>query len=458
MTNEIARREPDHLENALAIRDEHTDGWIAVVQPIAELAAQVASTDFVPKGLRDKPAAITAAILFGRELAMPPMHALSNIHMVEGKPTLAAETMRAMVLAAGHELGYGEVSGSVCEVKGRRSGASEWTIVRWTIADAQRAGVANKGVWKSYPRQMLTARATAELCRMIFPDVTHNIRATEELEDGGDEMLGGGGPSAPPADTTRVSRAKAGTTKTRATSPAPAVASGPLHGDPIAPPAPVGSGQAVRSSTDAPGSAPGEVVPGAAAELPPTTTRPAWSEGDFLAQCPHISNGVRCAYRVHEGLHSYEVDPPAGGTAGDGSPDDVAATGTDEEYQRMLDEQAAEPAHREDSPTPTGPVPDAPKPMIAAQTKALQSRFRGLGWTDEPDDKESRLRVVSTILGRAENNQVETFRSGMVNEGGMSYDEAQTVLTRLAPCRSRDDVLELMVSITKALTDEEQAP
>lgn len=426
MTNEIARREPDHLENALAIRDEHTDGWIAVVQPIAELAAQVASTDFVPKGLRDKPAAITAAILFGRELDMPPMHALSNIHMVEGKPTLAAETMRAMVFAAGHEIGYGEVTGSLVEVKGRRSGSSEWTIIRWTIADAQRAGVANKGVWKSYPRQMLTARATAELCRMIFPDVTHNIRATEELEDGGDDLLGGGGPStAPPADTTKVSRAKAGTTKTRQTSPPPAVTSGPLHGDPIPPP-----------------------PPAAAPVTPPA---------EDLAQCPHISNGVQCTFRVHKGAHSFEVGPAAGETwtatpghvesEGDGSPDDVTATGTDEEYQRMLDEQAT---------TATGPVEDAPKPMIAAQTKALQARFKGLGWTDEPDDRESRLGVVSTILGRTEDNGVETFRAGMFGQGGMSYDEAQTVLTRLAPCRTRDDVIELMVNITKALADEEQ--
>src|SRR5262245_40895523 len=102
--------------------NEHTADWIAVVEPVAELAAQVAQTNFVPKALRNDPAGITAAILFGRELDMPPMHALSGIHMVEGKPTLAAETMRAMVLAAGHELGYGEVSSSKVQVKGRRKG------------------------------------------------------------------------------------------------------------------------------------------------------------------------------------------------------------------------------------------------------------------------------------------------------------------------------------------------
>lgn len=446
-SNELAQydpRGPNSVQTALSIRDEHTDGWIAVIQPIAELAAQVANTEFVPRALRNKPDAITAAVLFGRELEMPPMHALSNIHMVEGKPTLAAETMRAMVLAAGHEIGYGEVSGSICEVKGRRSGATEWTIVRWSIADAQRAGVAKKDVWVKYPRQMLTARATAELCRMIFPDVTHNIRATEELEDGGEELLGGGGSVAPPAETTRVSRAKAATTKTRQTSPPPAVTSGPLHGDPIPPPAPargpVASAQAVRSAEDAPGSAPSEVVPGATAEPPPE---------DDMRQCPHISNGEQCTFRVHEGLHSYEV---------------VGANATDDEHERMLDEQRAAQAQGEspageESPR-TGPVPDAPKPMIEAQRKALIARFKGLGWTDEPEDRESRLQVASTILGRPEDNQVETFRIGMVESGGMTYDEAQQVLKTLAPCRSRDDVLELLIEIARKLGehDEDQTP
>jgi hypothetical protein len=287
--------------------------------------------------------------------------------------------------------------------------------------------------------------------------------------------MGGSGGTPPPADTTKVARKAAATTKTRTTAPPPAVTSGPLHGDPIPPPPP--------------------------AAAPKTEVKPPTEE---KRQCPHISNGVQCrkfaghdpSQHVYGGGMGDPVQPrhcddaaaheahawPYNGvmvacsgeklSEGDGSPDDVAATGTDDEYQRMVDEQAArgeiaydhEPDDGSNGPTPetaTGPVPDAPKPMIAAQTKALQARFKGLGWTDEPDDRESRLRVVSTILGRAEDNQVETFRSGMAGAGGMSYDEAQTVLTEMAPCRSRDDVLELLVRITRALAepdDEEQTP
>jgi hypothetical protein len=35
---------------------------------------------------------------------------------------------------------------------------------------AQRAGLANKQVWKAYPEAMLWARAVSQLCRMLFPD------------------------------------------------------------------------------------------------------------------------------------------------------------------------------------------------------------------------------------------------------------------------------------------------
>lgn len=159
------------------------DQWIAVMPHVSKLAGMIAGTEFVPKGLRDKPAAVAAAILAGRESGVGPMTALQHMHVVEGRPAMSAELKRARALAAGHEVVFVEMSSQRCVVKGRRQGSPEWTTVTWTMEDARNAKLGNKDNWRNYPRRMLQARATSELCDLIFPDCTAGLPSVEELED-----------------------------------------------------------------------------------------------------------------------------------------------------------------------------------------------------------------------------------------------------------------------------------
>lgn len=157
--------------------------WIALLEPAAALANQVAGTGFVPSAMRGNPAAIVAAILYGDELGLGPMQSLAKIAVIEGKPALYAEAQRALILAAGHELWIEEATATKVTVSGRRAGSERTSSVTWTLDDAKRAGLAGRSNWRAYPRQMLTARATAELARVIFADVIGGLAATEELED-----------------------------------------------------------------------------------------------------------------------------------------------------------------------------------------------------------------------------------------------------------------------------------
>ena len=95
-TSEVARTTQD------------TDSWVDVMRPVIALAERIAMTDFVPKGLRGNVAATTAAMLYGREVGLPPMTALTQTHVIEGKPAMSAEAMRALVFAAGHEIAIDE--------------------------------------------------------------------------------------------------------------------------------------------------------------------------------------------------------------------------------------------------------------------------------------------------------------------------------------------------------------
>lgn len=185
-----------------------TDSWVSVVGDVVRLAQQISSTDFVPKGLRNNVPATAAAMLYGREVGLPPMTALTSIHVVDGRPGMSAEGMRSLVFAAGHELVFDEATGSLCRMRARRRGSNEWTSLAWSLDMGRAAGLLGRDNWKKYPRAMLIARCTTDLCRMVFPDVIHGFRSIEEIGDMGDliDPTGDDAPVAPKRGRSTVSR------------------------------------------------------------------------------------------------------------------------------------------------------------------------------------------------------------------------------------------------------------
>lgn len=158
---------------------------MALATPAWALAQRIADTDFVPSSLRGKKEAVLACILTGHEIGVSPMQALAKIHVIDGRPAMAAELMRAVALKAGHEIWIEEQSSTRVVVGGKRKGSDRETKVCWTMDDAKRANLEGRSNWKRYPSAMLLARATAALCRAIFPDVLAGISyTTEELADG----------------------------------------------------------------------------------------------------------------------------------------------------------------------------------------------------------------------------------------------------------------------------------
>lgn len=158
--------------------------WIDLVAPAADLARTIAGTDFVPQEMKNKPAAITACILFGAELGLGPMQALAKIDVVKGRPAPRAELARALALAAGHDLWVEETTNTRVKVSGCRKNSEHIQSVTWTLDDVKKAGIAN-GAYAKYPRQMLLARASAELVRMMCPEVLGGIgMVAEEISDG----------------------------------------------------------------------------------------------------------------------------------------------------------------------------------------------------------------------------------------------------------------------------------
>ena len=160
-----------------------TDGWVSVLPAVGDLAAKISQTEFVPDAMRGKPAVVAAAILYGRELGLAPMTALRSVAIIKGRPALSAEAMRAMVLAAGHDIRFQEMTGARCVMVGRRRGQEDTTTVTFTMDDAKKMGVGGNAQYSKMPRQMLAARATSELCRLIFADVIGGLISDVEADD-----------------------------------------------------------------------------------------------------------------------------------------------------------------------------------------------------------------------------------------------------------------------------------
>ena len=170
---------------------------LALAQDALRFAEVIASTQFVPPGLRGKPDAILAAIMFGSELGLGPMQSLSKIAVIDGRPSLSAEAQRGLIRAAGHQIWTVELTNTRCVLAGQRIGEGRTEEVGWTLDDAKRAGLAGKDNWRHYPRQMLLARATSDLARLLFSDVLGGFPSTEETL----EQIEAGDAPTPPAST-----------------------------------------------------------------------------------------------------------------------------------------------------------------------------------------------------------------------------------------------------------------
>lgn len=178
------------------------------------------------------PEAAFAVIATGRELGLSAMQALRAIHIVEGKPTLSADLMVALVKRS-PECSFFRLVESTAEratYETQRRGEPSPTRLSWTIEEARASGAATKDNWRKYPAAMLRARASSGLARAVYPDLVLGVYDPDELD------VRDVTPAAPVTVTVEPvapppAPAPAPTTRSRkAAQPPPA---------PVAPPAPV---------------------------------------------------------------------------------------------------------------------------------------------------------------------------------------------------------------------------
>lgn len=134
------------------------------------------------------PHAVLSTILAGREFGMPAMASLRAMHIVEGKPMLAADTIRALVLRSGAAEYFRctERTAERATFVTKRRGENEMSLT-YTLAEGRTAFAGDdakfaKSGWGKNPADMCVARAGAKLARLVYPDVVHGLYCREEIE------------------------------------------------------------------------------------------------------------------------------------------------------------------------------------------------------------------------------------------------------------------------------------
>ena len=168
MGNKISLLEPKSLTEAM------------------EFSKNLSQSGLVPEAYRGKPANVLVAIQWGYEIGLPPMQALTNINVINGRPSLWGDGLIAVVKM--HPNYYGmkewlEGDTAYCSVKRKVHDTVEETIREFSIEDAKRSGLLNRPTWKSYPKRMLQMRARGFAIRDAFPDAIKGMITTEEAQD-----------------------------------------------------------------------------------------------------------------------------------------------------------------------------------------------------------------------------------------------------------------------------------
>lgn len=158
------------------------------VQDLMTFAQQMAASDLVPKDYRGKADNVCAAIQYGAEIGLPPMQALQNIAVVNGRPALWGDALLAVCQShpayEDHEEtveGRGDAMVATCTFyrKGKRPVSASFGV-----DDAKSAGLWKKGgPWTQYPRRMLQLRARGFAARDAFADALKGLVIREEALD-----------------------------------------------------------------------------------------------------------------------------------------------------------------------------------------------------------------------------------------------------------------------------------
>ena len=194
-----------------------------------QMAEVISKSSIVPKDYQGNPGNVLVAIQWGMEIGLPPLQAMQNIAVINGRPSLWGDALLALCKASPLcEYITETVDGDTAVCVAKRRGDPHPVVREFSVEDAKKAGLwqtdprikrrnrdggtyetDNDSAWFRYPKRMLQMRARGHCLRDAFPDVLKGMAVAEEESDkvvtGTAETTG---PAHKPASRTDALKAK----------------------------------------------------------------------------------------------------------------------------------------------------------------------------------------------------------------------------------------------------------
>jgi len=125
------------------------------------------------------PEAALALMMLAEAERIHPMTAVRDYHIINGRPSMKAEAMLSRFHEAGGKVQWHKLDDNAAEATFAHKDGGEVRI-GWDMARATKAGLAQRDIWKAYPRAMLRSRVVSEGIRTVLPGVLAGKYTPEE--------------------------------------------------------------------------------------------------------------------------------------------------------------------------------------------------------------------------------------------------------------------------------------
>lgn len=156
----------------------------------AVIVAGLAPDSYKQGGQEEVISKVIVGIMKGAEVGLPPLTALANIAIINGRPCLYGDGAVALIQASGkvekwQETYEGEEGTdgytAICAIW--RRGQETPYEGRFSIGDAKRAKLLTKQPWIMYQSRMMMWRARTYSMRTGFADCLSGLSIAEEMQD-----------------------------------------------------------------------------------------------------------------------------------------------------------------------------------------------------------------------------------------------------------------------------------